>query len=181
MRRLLRVSQIIDRVSIAIGHAAAWLVLAMVGLGAFNAVARYLGRSLGVQLGSNAWVELQWVLFSAVFLLGGAWVLATDAHVRVDVLYGRLAPRRRAWIDLVGTITFLLPFAAFGFVSSLPTVRASWAVWEMSPDAGGLPRYPIKTLIPLGFALLFVQGLSELIKKIAAVRAPLHTPPEEAA
>jgi len=170
MKALLRVASAVDRLNRAVGRIVAWLVLGMVLVGAFNTVARYLGRYLGVALSSNAWIELQWYLFSLVFLLGAAYALERDAHVRVDVLYGRLSPRGRAWIDVVGTVVFLLPFCAFGIWMSLPTVRSSWAVLEMSPDPGGLPRYPIKTAIPVAFALLFFQGVSELIKKVAFLR-----------
>jgi len=184
MERLLRVSAAIDRMNTAIGRGVSWLVLLMVVVGAFNAVARYLGRYVGENLSSNAWIELQWYLFSLVFLLGASWALATDRHVRVDVLYGRLPPRRRVWIDLLGTVLFLLPFCALGFFTSLPTLRSSWSVWEVSPDPGGLPRYPIKTAIPLAFLLLFAQGLSELVKNAARLRGDLPlpgAPPEEEA
>jgi len=167
MKALLRVASAVDRVNGALGRVVAWLVVGMVLVGAFNTVARYLGRYLGVALSSNAWIELQWYLFSLVFLLGAAYALERDAHVRVDVLYGRLSERGRAWIDLVGTVVFLLPFCVFAIWVSLPTVQSSWAVLEMSPDPGGLPRYPIKTAIPVAFALLFLQGISELIKKVA--------------
>jgi TRAP-type mannitol/chloroaromatic compound transport system permease small subunit len=170
MQALLRVASVVDRVNGAVGRVVAWLVVGMVLVGAFNAVARYVGRYIGANLSSNAWIELQWYLFSLVFLLGAAYTLERNAHVRVDVLYGRLSARGKAWIDLVGTVVFLLPFCAFGIWVSLPTVQSSWAVLEMSPDPGGLPRYPIKTAIPIAFALLFLQGISELIKRVAFLR-----------
>ena len=154
----------IDALSEGVGRAVSWL-LAMVLLGSYNAVARYLGRWLGTNLGSNAYLEAQWYLFSLVFLLGGAYTLRHDAHVRVDVLYGRLSARARAWIDLLGSVLFLLPFCAFCVSVSWPAVRNSWAVWEGSPDPGGLPRYPIKTVIPVAFLLLALQGI------VVAVRA----------
>ena len=114
-------------------------------MGAFNAVARYLGKSIGLNLSSNAYIEAQWYLFSAVFLLGAAHTLQRDQHVRVDVLYGRLTARKKAWIDIIGTVCFLIPFCLFGLVISIPAVRNSWAVLEGSPDPGGLARYPLKT------------------------------------
>lgn len=169
---MLGLSRSIDRFSTAVGRGTAWLVLLMVLVGAGNAVARYAGRGLGVNLSSNAWIELQWYLFSTVFLLGAAWTLAEDKHVRVDVLSARLGPRGRAWIDVLGTVTFLLPFCVFGVWVSLPTVQSSWSVLEGSPDPGGLPRYPVKTLIPVAFALLGVQGVSQLIKGVRRLCDP---------
>ena len=134
----------------------------MVLLGAFNALGRYLGRFIGVSLSSNAWLELQWYLFSLVFLLGGAYTLLRDAHVRVDVLYGRLSRRARALVDLAGTVLLLVPFTALVLWLSWPAVRNSWSVLEGSPDPGGLPRYPIRSMILVGFALLLAQGLARL-------------------
>ena len=171
MRALLTIRAAIDRLNAFVGTAVSWLVLLMVGVGAFNALARYVGPSLGLNLASNAWLELQWYLFSLVFLLGAADVLRRDAHVRVDVLYGRLSERGKTWINLAGTVVFLIPFCVFGLVVSLPSVEASWAVWEQSPDAGGLPRWPLKTCILVGFGLLLLQGISELIGQIDALRS----------
>ncbi|MCB9680086.1 MAG: TRAP transporter small permease subunit [Alphaproteobacteria bacterium] len=172
MPPLLRLSRGIDRVTAALGASVSWLVLAMVLVGTGNALARYAGRWTGSALASNGWLELQWYLFSLVFLLAAPDALRRNAHVRVDVLYGRLAPRRAAWIDVVGAVLFLLPFCVFGVVVSLPAVQASWAVWEQSPDAGGLPRWPLKTVIPVAFVLLGLQGVSELVKAVGRVRGP---------
>ena len=169
MKALLRLSRLIDRINSSIGLVISWLVVVMILIGAFNAVARYLGRFTGWNLSSNAYLELQWYLFSLVFLLGAAWTLKENAHVRVDVLYSRLSERAQAWINTVGALVFLLPFAVFGFAMSLETVADSWKVLESSSDPGGLPRYPLKTMIPVAFALLFVQGLSELIKSVAVL------------
>jgi TRAP-type mannitol/chloroaromatic compound transport system permease small subunit len=169
MELLRRIQGAIDRLSGWIGAGVSWLVLVMVLLGAFNAVARYLGRYVGVNLSSNAWIEGQWYLFSLVFLLGAAYTLQQDRHVRVDVLYGRLSKKQKAWIDLVGTMVFLLPFCVFALVFSWPAVSNSWAILEMSSDSGGLPRYPIKTALLVGFVLLALQGLSELIKRVRVV------------
>ena len=152
----------VERLNRGLGRLAGWLVLAMVLLGAFNAIARYLGRYVGVNLSSNAYLELQWYLFSLVFLLGGAYTLLRDDHVRVDVLYGRLSRRARGLVDLAGTVVLLVPFAIFVLWVSWPAVRNSWAVLEGSPDPGGLPRYPIRTMILVGFALLLLHGLARL-------------------
>jgi TRAP-type mannitol/chloroaromatic compound transport system permease small subunit len=142
----------------------------MVGVGAFNAVARYLGKYAGVRLSSNLWIELQWYLFSLVFLLGAAYTLKYDDHVRVDVLYGRLSRKGKAWINLLGTALFLLPFCGVVLWMSIPFVANSWAVLEASPDPGGLPRYPIKTVIPLALLLVMLQGVSLMIREVAVLR-----------
>lgn len=170
MRLFVRISDAIDAMSDRIGGLVGWLTLAMILLGAFNAVARYLGKSIDLNLSSNAYIEGQWYLFSAIFLLGAAHTLQKDQHVRVDVLYGRLSARSKAWLDAVGTAIFLIPFCLFGLVVSFPIVRNSWAVMEVSPDPGGLPRYPIKTLILVCFGLLLIQAISELIKRIRLIR-----------
>jgi TRAP-type mannitol/chloroaromatic compound transport system permease small subunit len=170
MERWIRLAERIDGLSRGLGRLAAWLGLAMVMIGAFNAVARYGGRFVGLNLSSNAWIELQWYLFSAVFLLGAAATLEANAHVRVDVLYGRLGERARAAIDLAGTALFLIPFCIFGILVSWPAVAASWSILEMSPDPGGLPRYPIKSLIPLAFALLILQGIAGAVRSIDRLR-----------
>ena len=166
MSRWMRISRSIDAVNGGIGRIVGWLVLAMVAVGAFNALARYAGRFVEQQLSSNAYIELQWYLFSMLFLLGAAHTLQRDQHVRVDVLYGRLTKRAKAWIDLLGGLFFLLPFCVFGLWMSYPSVRNSWKVLEISPDPGGLPRYPIKTMILVCFALLFLQGISEIAKRV---------------
>lgn len=160
MKALSQLSALIDRITGSLGRGVSWLALVMVLIGAYNAVARYLGRFIGTELSSNAYIEAQWYLFSALFLLGAADTLRTDRHVRVDVLYGRLSPRVRAGIDLAGTLLLLLPFCALCFWVALPAVQSSWAIAEQSPDPGGLPRYPLKTLIPVSFALLGLQGVS---------------------
>ena len=174
----LRLAHGIDRLNGWVGKAMGWLVLAMVLIGAGNAVVRYLGRFLSFNLSSNAYIELQWYLFSLVFLLGAAHALERNNHVRVDVLYARLSERTRHWINLLGSLLFLLPFSFFGLWLSWPSVRNSWAVHELSPDPGGLPRYPIKTMILVAFGLLALQGISEVIKHVAALRGQL--PADEA-
>jgi TRAP-type mannitol/chloroaromatic compound transport system permease small subunit len=166
-----RVADGIDALTGLIGRAAAWLVVAAVLIAAYNAIARYAGRFLGVQLSSNAYIELQWYLFSLLFLLGAAYTLREDAHVRVDVLYGRLPERARALIDIVGTSLLLVPFCLFVVWVSLPVVQASWRVREGSPDPGGLPRYPLKMMIIVCFVLLLLQGGAGLIRQVRALRA----------
>lgn len=154
----------------AIGVVLRWSALAMVLIGAYNAVARYLTRWAGTQLSSNALYELQWYLFSVIFLLGAAYGLERDAHVRVDVLYERLSRKGRAWIDLLGSLLFLLPFAVLMLFVSWPAVMNSWSIREVSPDPGGLPRYPIKALLLVSFGLLTLQALAEVVKQVAVLR-----------
>ena len=179
MPRWLRFARGIDRMNEWIGRITSWSILLMVVLGAYNACMRHLGRSLGVTLSSNAYIELQWYLFSLVFLLGAAYTLAHNAHVRVDVLYGRLSRRGRAWVNLGGTALFLLPFAVLMLLLAWPSVLDSWSVREVSPDPGGLPRYPLKAAVLFAFALLLLQGLAEILKNIAILRGSLEETPEE--
>jgi len=170
MRTLTAISRGIDAMNERVGKLVGFLVLAMVGIGAFNSLARYLGRFTETQLSSNAFLEGQWYLFSLLFLLGAGYTLRRDEHVRVDVFYGRLSTRNKALIDLVGGLLFLLPFCVFALWVSWPSVSNSWSVWEQSPDPGGLPRWPIKTMILVSFVLLFLQGISEVIKRIRVLR-----------
>lgn len=148
----------------------AWATLAMVLIGAFNAIARYLERDVGLQLSSNAYTELQWYLFSLVFLLGAPFALRANRHVRVDVLYGSHDLRTRAWIDLLGGILFLIPFCIAAIWFSIDFAHQSWRVREVSNDPGGLARYPLKMVIPIAFGLLALQGFSEVIKRAAILR-----------
>ena len=173
----LRIAEHIDNFSEKVGRAVAWLALLMVLAGAFNAIVRFLDRYTGAGLSSNSFIEAQWYMFSVLFLLGAAYTLKHNEHVRVDVLYGRLPPKARNYINLVGTLIFLFPFCVFMIWVSLPSVQSSWSIWEQSPDPGGLPRYPIKTLIPIAFLMVMVQGFSELIKQIARLRG--HLPLED--
>ena len=162
----------VENLNDRIGAVLRWLALAMVLIGAYNALARYLTRFAGVPLSSNALNELQWYLFSLIFLLGAAYGLRKDVHVRVDVLYQRLTRRTRAWIDLVGTVLFLLPFSILMLKVSWPVVAASWAVRETSPDPGGLSRYPIKAVVLVSFFLLALQGLAHLVRQVEVIRDP---------
>ncbi len=155
----------IDRLNRSVFRLVCWLTLTMVLVGAWNALARTFDQSVAWRLSSNAWVELQWYLFSLVFLFGAPWALRSGAHVRVDVLFGRLSQRARAWIDLVGGLLFLLPFCAFAIYVSIPSVLDSIAVWESSPDPGGLARWPIKCAVPVAFLLLLLQGVAEILRR----------------
>lgn len=170
MQKLRSIAAAIDGLNQKLGSILRWLALLMVFMGAYNAVARYLTRYAGVSLSSNALNEAQWYLFSLIFLLGAAYGLKVDAHVRVDVLYGRLTRRARGWIDLLGTLLFLVPFTLVMLWVSWPTVRNSWSIREVSPDPGGLPRYPIKAVILVAFLLLLLQAFSQAVKAVDAIR-----------
>jgi TRAP-type mannitol/chloroaromatic compound transport system permease small subunit len=170
MPLLRRFSAAIDNLNDRIGTAIRWLALIMVLVGAFNAIARYATRYTGVALSSNAYLDLQWYFFSLIFLLGAAYGLNRDVHVRVDVLYARLSRKARAGIDLAGTALFLLPFSLLMLWVSWPAVRNSWSIREASPDPGGLPRYPIKAVILVSFVLLVLQGASQIVKQIEVLR-----------
>ena len=167
MKSLRRLSAAIDRLNDRIGSAIQWLTLVMVVIGAFNALARYTDQYTNLSLSSNVYLDLQWYLFSLIFLMCSAYGLNHDYHVRVDVMYARLGRRTRAWIDLIGSVLFLVPFTGVMlWVSWGPVVR-SWAILETSPDPGGLPRYPIKTVILVSFFLLFLQAISQIVKNVA--------------
>lgn len=170
MRMLLATARAIDGLSTLVGRLMWWLTVVMVLIGAYNVITRYLGSYLGVQLSANVYLELQTYAFDLIFLLGAAYVLRSDAHVRVDIVYSRLGPRARAWIDIFGTFVFLIPFCIFGLYFCLGYVERSWAVLEQSPNPGGLPRYPIKAVILVAFGMLIAQGISEVIKNVALLR-----------
>ena len=165
MRLLLALARAIDALNTFAGKTVSWLVLVAVLVSAGNATVRYAWH-----MSSNAWLELQWYLFSAVFLLAAGYSLLKNAHVRIDVVFGRLSARARAWIDIVGTLFFLLPMALIILYLSWPMFMQSYVTHEISSDAGGLVRWHVKLLIPAGFALLVLQALSELIKRIAVLR-----------
>lgn len=174
MRFLLLLAHGVDRLNGRIGAGLRWLALIMVLIGAYNAVARYITRYADAQLSSNALNELQWYLFSVIFLLGAAYGLERDVHVRVDVLYGRLTEKGRAWIDLLGSLLFLVPFSVLMLLVAWPAVVDSWSIRETSPDPGGLPRYPIKALILVSFGLLVLQGLAQAVKQVAVLLGVEH-------
>lgn len=167
MQKLLQIAKVIDTINEWIGRLTYWLVLFMVLIGVWNVVGRYLGRFFGQNLTSNALIEIQWYLFDLVFLLGAAYTLKHDAHVRVDIFYKDWNPRRKALANLLGTLLFLIPFCCLVIYYSWGTVINSWRIQEMSPDPGGLPRYPIKSMILVSLVLLIFQGISEAIKNWA--------------
>ena len=159
------VANAIDAINEHVGRVVLWLVGAVTLISALNALARYgLGRS------SNAWLEIQWYLFGAIILLTAGYTLKHNGHVRIDIIYGRWSARAQAWIDLLGALLFLLPLCGLMVWLALPGFVDSFQSGEMSPDAGGLIRWPVRLLIPLGFALLALQGVAEIIKRIAFLR-----------
>ena len=160
----------IDGLNDKIGAAIRWLTLLMVLVGAGTAILRYSARGLKLSLNLTPLGELQWYLFSLIFLLGAAYGLNHNVHVRVDVLYERLTAKGRALIDLVGTLVFLIPFSLVMLYVSWPAVANSFSIREMSPDPGGLPRWPIKMVILVSFVLLTLQGLSQIVKQIDVLR-----------
>lgn len=168
--RLRGLTSRIDALNDWIGRAIHWLVLLMVIVGAVSTLARYSSRRLGLSLNLTPATEAEWYMFSVIFLLGAAYALRHDVHVRVDVLYERLGPRARGWVDLLGTLLFLIPFSVLMLWVSLPAVRSSWQIRETSPDPGGLPRWPIKALILVCFGLLLLQAASQVLKSVDAIR-----------
>ena len=162
MKLLLGLSRAIDALNEQIGKLTYWLILAAVLISCGNALVRYVfNRS------SNSWLEIQWYLFSFVFLFCAGYTLLHNQHVRIDVLSSHLSGRGRAWIDILGTIVFLLPTCAILAWLSWPFFMQSYNVLEHSSNAGGLVRWPIKLVLPVGFALVALQGVSELIKRVA--------------
>ncbi len=161
---LLTLSGLIDRLNRYVGYAAAMLVLLSALISAGNAGLRYL-----FSISSNAWLEIQWHMFAGIFLLGSPYVLQVNEHVRVDLLYGSYSDRGKLWVDVFGIIFFLLPGTALVAILGFPFFWTAFESGEMSSNAGGLILWPVKMLLPLGFALLFLQGISELIKRIAGL------------
>lgn len=158
----LSLSRAIDKLNEQIAGAVSWALLAAVIICAINAIVRYT-----LKMSSNAWLEIQWYLFAAVFMLASAHTLKRDEHVRIDVITGHFSRRTQVWIDLAGYLLFLLPVCALVFYYGIPFFRYSLATGEMSSSAGGLIVWPAKLLVPVGFFLLLLQGISEVIKRIA--------------
>ncbi|MCE2502952.1 MAG: TRAP transporter small permease subunit [Chlorobi bacterium] len=150
-----------------IGRLVSWLALGMVLVGAWNTVARFLDREIGTELSSNTWLETGWYMFAALFLFGAAWTLRKNAHVRVDIFYSRLTERGKTWTDLLGSLLLLIPFCLFMIWAVWPSVVDSWEIKEMSPDPGGLPRWPIRMAVLLAFVLLLLQGIATMLKGIS--------------
>jgi TRAP-type mannitol/chloroaromatic compound transport system permease small subunit len=174
MKILLTISRAIDRLNERIGRAVFWLVLVMVLVSACNASARYLFNA-----SSNAWLELQWYLFAAIFLLCAGYTLLHNDHIRIDVLSSRFSRRTQAGIDIFGTICFLLPMSLYIMWLSWPIFLNAWVSGEISSNAGGLIRWPARLIVPVGFFLLSLQGVSELIKRVAFLMRLIPDPIEK--
>jgi TRAP-type mannitol/chloroaromatic compound transport system permease small subunit len=165
MQALLKFSRAVDWLSTGIGKLSMWLILATTLISAGNAVVRK-----AFNISSNALLEIQWYLFAGVFMLGAGYCLLKNAHVRIDFIASRLSARTRNWVDIVGILLVLFPFCLICIDLGWPLFVRAWESGEMSQSAGGLVRWPVYALIPLGFALLLLQGVSELIKRIAFLR-----------
>ena len=169
MRGLLRFSRSVDKFNTRLGQIVAWGVLIAILVSAVNATIRKIFNA-----SSNSWLELQWVLFGIVFLLCSSWTLLSNEHIRIDIVNNLLPKRTRDWIDVIGHLFFLIPVATILAVLGWPFFWRSFMQNEQSTNAGGLPVYPAKLLIPLAFSLLLIQGVSELIKRIAIMRGVLE-------
>ena len=166
MKPLLTLSSLVDRLNYRIGRLANLMILLSCLVSATNALSRY-----GFDLSDNWPLELQWYLFAGAVMFGASYTFQRNEHVRVDLIYGHVSERTRHYIDIFGLLLFLLPACVFfGWLSWGSLFLPSWEILEQSNNAGGLPRYPIKFVVPVGFALLALQGVSELIKRIAALR-----------
>ncbi len=165
MKFLLKCADGFDGISKRFGDLAAWAVLASCFISCANAFIRF-----GFSSSSNAWLEIQWYLFAVCVMLGAAWVLRVNEHVRVDIIYGKLSARGKVYVDLFGMTVFLLPLMALMFELSLPLFWQMFETKEMSSNAGGLIRWPAMLMLPLGFAMVFIQGLFEIVKRIGWLR-----------
>ena len=171
MKGLLALSRGIDRLNETIGKLVSWLILLAILVSAGNAVIRKV-----FDTSSNAWLELQWYLFGAAFMLAAAYTLKQNEHIRIDIIYGLFPRRLRHWIDLFGHVFFLMPFVTLMVIYFVPYVSLSFRTGEMSTNAGGLIVWPAKAILLAGFFLLFLQGISEIIKKIAIMRGLMEDP-----
>ena len=166
---LIRISRGIDWINDRLGVAANWMVLVACLISAGNAMMRY-----AFDMSSNAWLEIQWYLFAAIVMFGASYTLRMNEHVRVDIVYTHLSERGKEWLDLVGTALFLVPSMFVIAWESLPFFMSSWNVQEISGNAGGLLRWPVKILVPVGFTLVALQGISEIIKRAASLRGDVR-------
>ena len=171
MTPLISLARLIDTINERVGKGAFWLVLIMTLISAGNATYRFTFND-----SSNGLLEIQWYLFAAVFLLCAPYTLQKNEHVRIDVISGKFSPRGLAIIDIIGTLFFLLPMVVLVLWLSLPLVANSYRIGEISANAGGLIRWPVKALLPIGFLLLALQGISELIKRIAFLQGLIADP-----
>jgi TRAP-type mannitol/chloroaromatic compound transport system permease small subunit len=173
VRALLKLSGVIDAINTRIGRWCSWLILVAVVVSAGNATIRKI-----FDASSNSWLELQWILFSAVFLLCAPWTLLENEHIRIDIVNNLLPRSARNTIELVGHAFFLLPLTIVLIITGIPFFLTSFELNEQSGNAGGLPQWPAKSLIMIGFALLLAQGVSELIKRVAIIRGIIPDPHE---
>ncbi len=171
LKALLPATRIVDATTIWIGKRLAWLIVAAILVSAINATVRKL-----FDTSSNSWLELQWVLFSIVFLLCSPWTLLANEHIRIDIVNNQLPTRVRNIIELVGHTFFLLPLTVVMIITGVPFFLVSYGQNEQSLNAGGLPQWPSKGLIMIAFAMLLIQGLSELVKRIAIMRDLIPDP-----
>jgi TRAP-type mannitol/chloroaromatic compound transport system permease small subunit len=171
IKALLPLTRAIDSMNRWIGRYIAWLILIAVIVSAANATVRKI-----FDTSSNSWLELQWVLFSMVFLLCSPWTLLSNEHIRIDIVNNMLPKWLRSTIEVVGHVFFLLPLTIVMMITAVPFFYRSAEINEQSGNAGGLPQWPSKALVMLGFALLFVQGISELIKRLAIMRGMIEDP-----
>jgi TRAP-type mannitol/chloroaromatic compound transport system permease small subunit len=174
MKILLMLSRAIDALNEQIGRLVYWLVLVAVLISAANAMSRYLLNKT-----SNGWLEMQWYLFAAIFLLCAGYTLRHNEHIRIDVVSQRFSRKTQIWVDIFGTIFFMLPMTIFIMVLGWSMFKESYLVHEVSADPGGLLRWPVKLLVPVGFFLLTLQGVSELIKRIAFLMGLVPDPLEK--
>jgi TRAP-type mannitol/chloroaromatic compound transport system permease small subunit len=171
MSGLLAFSRVVDWVTDKIGKGMYWMVLLAVLISSGNAVVRY-----GLNQSSNAWLEMQWYLFSAVFLICSAYTLLNNQHIRIDIVSSRMTQTSRNWIDIIGTLFFLIPLCVLMLYEGWPYFLDTWYSGEVSTNAGGLIRWPARLLIVLGFGLLLIQALSELIKRVAVMLGRIPDP-----
>jgi TRAP-type mannitol/chloroaromatic compound transport system permease small subunit len=174
MQGLLKLSGLIDDINLRVGKAVTWLVLLVVVISAGNAVMRFT-----IDWSSNGFLEIQWYLFSAVFLLSAGYVLLKNEHIRIDIIAGRLSPRAQNWIDVFGILVFMMPMVLITLYLSWQVFTLAWTSNEMSPNPGGLIRWPVRLLMPVGFFLLLLQGVSELIKRLAFLTGKARNPLEK--
>ncbi len=171
LKAFLPVTRIIDATTTWLGRRIAWLILAAVVVSALNAIVRKV-----LDTSSNSWLELQWVLFSLVFLLCSPWTLLSNEHIRIDIVNNLMPKRVRNWIDTVGHAFFLLPLCVIMIITGGPFFMRSFEINEQSGNAGGLPQWPAKSLVIVAFAVLLIQGLSELIKRVSVMRGLIPDP-----
>jgi TRAP-type mannitol/chloroaromatic compound transport system permease small subunit len=172
MQPLLALSRLIDRFTTAVGKAVMWLILASIIISAGNAIV----RKIAPQFASNAWLEAQWYLFGAAFMGAAAYTLAQNEHIRIDIFYGSRSRLTQHWIDLFGHVFFLMPFVVLMTVMLVPYALQAYRIGQVSTNAGGLIIWPARAILAAGFAMLILQGISEIIKKIAVMQGLIEDP-----